>query len=87
MGANLAYNASLLAKQGHVVQLTYRHLLNLADQHLIARPLSPTVTDTNTVIWQANGRLTNLGRHFLQSLQTVVAAQGPDQARVNAKEN
>ena len=87
MGANLAYNASLLAKQGHAVQLTYRHLLNLADQHLIARPLSPTVTDTNTVIWQANGRLTNLGRHFLQSLQTVVAAQGPDQARVNAKEN
>jgi DNA-binding transcriptional LysR family regulator len=66
---NLAFNAAVLASQGDAVQITYDHLVDKDYLQLVARPLSPKVTDPNVVIWKKNVRRSNLANLFLQELR------------------
>lgn len=66
---NLAFNAAVLASQGDAVQITYDHLVGKDYLQLVARPLSPKVTDPNVVIWKKNVRRSNLANLFLQELR------------------
>lgn len=67
--SNLAFNASILASQDNVVQITYDHLVDKDYLNLVSRPLSPKVTDPNIVIWKKNVRRSNLANLFLQELR------------------
>lgn len=67
--SNLAYTASLLASEGHSVQITYNNLYDKNLERLTARPLSPKITDPNIVIWKKNRRFSNLGNLFLEKLR------------------
>lgn len=66
---NLAYTASLLASEGHTVQITYSNLFDKDLVGLTSRPLSPKITDPNVVIWKKNRQLSNLGNLFLEKLR------------------
>lgn len=70
--ANLAYNSSLLAKQGHQVMITYAGLVNTAALGLIERPLSPKITDPNILIWKKNVAMTNLENLFIDQVQGLL---------------
>ena len=67
--SNLAYTASLLASEGHAVQISYNNLYDKKIEGLTARPLFPEVSDPNIVIWKKNRKLSNLGNLFLEKLQ------------------
>ena len=67
--SNLAYTASLLAGEGHSVQISYNNLYDKKLESLTARPLSPKVTDPNIVIWKKNRKLSNLENLFLEKLR------------------
>lgn len=67
--SNLAYTASLLAGEGHSVQIPYNNLYDKKLEGLTARPLSPKVTDPSIVIWKKNRKLPNLGNLFLEKLR------------------
>lgn len=70
VNCNLSFNSSLLAEQGHTVQLTYAGLLNSRDNtNLVARPLAPAIFDPNIVIWKKNIKLSNLENLFLTELK------------------
>ncbi|GHP14571.1 transcriptional regulator [Lentilactobacillus fungorum] len=66
---NLSYTASLLASEGHAIQVTYNNLYDKDLENLTARPLSPKITDPNIVIWKKNRKLSNLGNLFLEKLR------------------
>ncbi|WP_234982450.1 substrate-binding domain-containing protein [Limosilactobacillus caccae] len=68
---NLAYNASLLASQGHAVQISYNNLIDTRLEELVARPLSPKITDPNIIIWKKNAQRSNLANKFIEKLQEV----------------
>lgn len=67
--SNLAYTASLLAGEGHSVQIPYNNLYDKKLEGLTVRPLSPKVTDPSIVIWKKNRKLSNLGNLFLEKLR------------------
>lgn len=71
---NLLYNAELLVKTGACLALAYDGIANLYDQGLVFRPLTPTVTDANTLIWNKDHQLPNVGRLFLELLQKRLSA-------------
>ncbi|WP_125762400.1 LysR family transcriptional regulator [Companilactobacillus hulinensis] len=67
---NLAYNVSLLAKLHHTYLITYDGLINTdEDSGLVFKPLSPKITDPNTVIWKPNSQLSNIAQLFIDKLQ------------------
>lgn len=66
---NLIYNAYLLVKTSSCLAFTYDHLLNAADiDGLAFRPLKGMAPDENTLIWQKNQALPNVGQLFLDKL-------------------
>ena len=67
--SNLAYTASLLAGEGHSVQISYNNSYDKKLEGLTARPLSPKITDPNIVIGKKNRKLSNLGNLFLEKLR------------------
>lgn len=69
---NLIYNAALLVKTGACVALTYENLVP-DDDELVFRPLTPSLEDVNTLIWNQNQQLPNVGRLFLQKVQEKIA--------------
>lgn len=67
---NLLYNAALLVQAVAGVALAYDGIANLYDQQLAFRPLTPTVSDDNTLIWAKDRQLPHVAQLFLQLLQT-----------------
>lgn len=66
---NLVFNAKLLAQTGSCLVLTYENLINLRDTDLVFRPLEPTISDQNTLIWNKNHQLSNVAQLFLRILK------------------
>ena len=66
---NLIFNAALLVKTGVCMALTYQELIPANDCNLVFRPLSPSIADINTLIWNPNRQLTNLEQLFLTALR------------------
>lgn len=70
---NLAYNASLLAKQGHQVMITYHGLVDTSHESgLVERPLSPKITDPNILIWRKATHQSNLERLFIDQIHQLI---------------
>lgn len=69
---NLLYNAELLVKAGAGIALAYDGIANLYDQGLTFRPLAPSLSDDNTLIWAQNRQLPHVGRLFLDLLQAKI---------------
>lgn len=67
--SNLAYNASLLAQAGQMIQVTYRDMVDIDKTDLVQRPLSPAISDQNTLIWKKDVKQSNLGRLFIEEIQ------------------
>lgn len=68
---NLAYNAAYLVRQNHALLVTYKGLIaDSKNSDLTFRPLSPKVTDPNTVIWKNNTQLSNVAQLFIEKLQS-----------------
>lgn len=70
---NLLYNAELLVKAGAGIALAYDGIANLYNQGLAFRPLTPAVTDNNTLIWAKNRQLPHVGLLFLDLLKKRLA--------------
>lgn len=68
---NLIFNARLLVETGACVALTYKNLINITGIDLVFRPLTPTVTDQNNLIWNKNRQLSNVAQAFLNRLTEV----------------
>ena len=66
---NLIFNARLLVETGACVALTYENLINISETDLVFRPLTPTVTDQNNLIWNKNRQLSNVAQVFLNRLK------------------
>ena len=66
---NLIFNARLLAETGACLALTYKNLINITGTGLVFRPLTPTVTDQNNLIWNKNRQLSNVAQFFLNRLK------------------
>lgn len=69
--SNLSYNASLLAQAGHIVAMSYRGMVDIDHTNLVQRPLSPTVSDRNALIWKKDIKHSNLERLFLEEIQKI----------------
>ena len=68
---NLIFNARLLVETGACLALTYENLINITGTNLIFRPLTPTITDQNNLIWNKNRQLSNVAQVFLNRLTEV----------------
>ncbi len=66
---NLIFNARLLAETRACLTLTYENLINISETDLVFRPLTPTVTDQNNLIWNKNRQLSNVAQVFLNRLK------------------
>ena len=66
---NFIFNARLLAETGACLALTYKNLINITGTGLVFRPLTPTVTDQNNLIWNKNRQLSNVAQFFLNRLK------------------
>lgn len=64
---NLIYNATLLVRTGACFALTYKDLVP-ENSELVFRPLSPTLADVNTLIWNKNQPLPNVARLFIKKI-------------------
>lgn len=64
---NLIYNAALLVRTGACFALAYQDLVT-ADDELVFRPLSPELADVNTLIWNKNQQLPNVGQLFIKKI-------------------
>ncbi|MGQ2376531.1 LysR family transcriptional regulator [Companilactobacillus zhachilii] len=70
---NLIFNASLLVKTGACMALTYEHLVDISpDSELTFRPLSPELTDPNTLIWSKKRTLPEVDQLFLKTLKEKI---------------
>lgn len=67
--SNLAYNASLLVQAGQLVAIAYRDMTDIDHTNLVQRPLSPVISDNNTLIWKKNIKQSNLNRLFLEEIE------------------
>ena len=68
---NLIFNARLVVETGACLALTYENLINITGTSLIFRPLTPTITDQNNLIWNKNRQLSNVAQVFLNHLKEV----------------
>lgn len=68
---NLINNAALLVKTGACFALTYKDLIQKDDQ-LTFLPLSPAISDINTLIWNKDRQLSNLGHLFIKQMQDEI---------------
>lgn len=68
---NLIFYARLLAETGACLAPTYKNLINITGIDLVFRPLTPTVTDQNNLIWNKNCQLSNVAQAFLNRLTEV----------------
>ncbi|MCW3762900.1 LysR family transcriptional regulator [Weissella confusa] len=68
---NLIFNARLVVETGACLALTYENLINITGTNLIFRPLTPTITDQNNLIWNKNRQLSNVAQVFLNHLKEV----------------
>ena len=68
---NLIFNARPLAETVACLALTYENLINVTGTNLVFRPLTPTVTDQNNLIWNKNRQLSNVAQVFLNYLKEV----------------
>ncbi|KRN98848.1 LysR family transcriptional regulator [Companilactobacillus kimchiensis] len=67
---NLFYNAGLLVKTGACIALTYEALADTSEESgLVFRPLTPELTDPNTLIWSKSRNLPDVDKIFLETLQ------------------
>ncbi|WP_252903983.1 LysR family transcriptional regulator substrate-binding protein [Secundilactobacillus oryzae] len=67
---NLIFNAKLLVETGAGIALTYKDLVDTTgDTDLIFRPLSPKMSEPNTLIWPKNHSLPNVSQLFLDTLK------------------
>lgn len=69
---DLAYNASMLAAEGHEVLITYHGLVDTHDSNLVERPLTPKITDPNILIWRKGTHLSNLEQLFVDQIHQLV---------------
>lgn len=70
---NLIFNASLLVKTGVCMALTYEHLVDTSgESDLTFRPLSPELTDPNTLIWSKKRTLPEVDQLFLKTLKEKI---------------
>lgn len=75
---DLPYNASLLTRQGKIVQIAYSGLLDTSEGSALAeRPLSPTVTDPNILIWKKESHQSRLNRLFIRRVRQLLAQVQP----------
>lgn len=67
---NLPYNALIMAKGIGAVLIAYENYLpfNLKDS-LVMRPLKPDCTESNTLIWKKNIKLSHLCTYFINTLR------------------
>lgn len=73
---NLIFNASLLVKTGACMALTYENLVDVsADSELTFRPLTPELTDPNTLIWSKKRTLPDVDQLFLKTLKEKIGEQ------------
>ncbi|MDE6376398.1 MAG: LysR family transcriptional regulator, partial [Ligilactobacillus sp.] len=68
---NLIYNAALLVRSGTCFALTYKGLIQ-EDEDVVFRPLFPTLVDVNTLIWNKDQNLPNIGTLFIQKLKEKI---------------
>lgn len=68
---NLIYNAALLVRSGTCFALTYKGLIR-EDEAVVFRPLFPTLVDVNTLIWNKDQNLPNIGTLFIQKLKEKI---------------
>lgn len=74
---NLIFNASLLVKTGACLALGYENLVDVSnDSELIFRPLSPELTDPNTLIWSKKRTLPKVDQLFLDTLKQQIQKEG-----------
>lgn len=70
---NLIFNASLFVKTGACLALGYENLINVSgDSDLTFRPLTPELTDPNTLIWSKKRTLPDVDKLFLKILQEKI---------------
>lgn len=70
---NLIFNASLLVKTGACMALTYENLVDISTESTLTfRPLSPELTDPNTLIWSRKRTLPAVDQLFLKILQEKI---------------
>lgn len=69
---NLLYNAALLVQSGAGIAFAYDSIANLYTQDLVFRPLTPSVTDKNTLIWAKDCQLPHVGQLFLKLLKEKI---------------
>lgn len=73
---NLIFNASLLVKTDACMALTYENLVDTsADSGLTFRPLSPELTDPNTLIWSKKRNLPEIDKLFLDTLKKNITKE------------
>lgn len=68
----LAYNAGLLAKNGHQVLIAYHGLIDTNSMGLVERPLTPRITDPNILIWRRNAHQSNLEKMFVEQVHRLI---------------
>lgn len=70
---NLLFNAGLLVKTGACLALCYDGLVNVeAGSGLVFRPLTPTVIDSNTLVWNKNYHLPNVAQLFIKEMRALI---------------
>lgn len=70
---NLLFNAGLLVKTGACLALCYDGLVNVeAGRGLVFRPLTPTVIDSNTLVWNKNYHLPNVAQLFIKEMRALI---------------
>ncbi|MFC2684913.1 MAG: LysR family transcriptional regulator [Limosilactobacillus oris] len=66
---SLVFNAQLMVTQGSAYLVTFDHLINNSNNsQLIFRPLSPTLTETTSVIWKKNVTQSKAAQLFMKRL-------------------
>ena len=65
----LAYNASLMVKEGLGYAITLDELINTQGSSLCTRPLEPPIFAVPTVAWKRNQIFSKASQAFLQTLQ------------------
>ena len=65
----MAYNSVLMAYKANTVAIIYKDLPAIKDEDFIYRPLSPQISDLNTIIWKKNTQLSALANKFLTEVK------------------
>lgn len=66
----LSYNASMFAKEGLGILLTFEHLINCSEESdLVFRPLTPKLETKLYLIWNKYQKFTPIAKKFLTQVQ------------------